>query len=214
MSGDLFLFQQPCSPPGDVPDADLAYHRTFLAPADADTLLEALLALPDWRRERLHLFGRDLDAPRLTAWFGDPGVSYAYSGITHVAAGWPAPIAALRDRLAAALGVRFNAVLANRYRDGRDSMGWHSDDERELGRRPVIASLSLGAQRRFLLRHRSRKDLETLDLPLEHGSLLVMQGDTQRHWRHSLPKTTRCHAERVNLTFRKVRACSPSPSPS
>lgn len=190
--------------PRAFPDAELRYVPGFLPAPEADRLLAALQALPDWRQERLTIFGRVVDAPRLTAWYGDPGVRYAYSGVVHEALPWPAEIRAVRDRLAAELHVVFDGVLANRYRDGRDSMGWHSDDERELGPRPLIASISLGAQRRFLLRHRTRKDLSTIDLPLEHGSLLVMQGDTQRHWRHSLPKTTRCRDERVNLTFRRV----------
>jgi alkylated DNA repair dioxygenase AlkB len=188
-----------------IPDADLGYVSDFLSRPAADALLRALRAMPEWRRERLRMFGREVDAPRLTAWYGDPGVAYSYSGTTHVARGWPPLLFPLRARLSRELGVAFNGVLANRYRDGRDSMGWHSDDERELGPRPVIASISLGAQRRFRMRHRTRKDLETLDLPLEHGSLLVMKGQTQRHWRHCLPKTARCSEERINLTFRCVR---------
>jgi alkylated DNA repair dioxygenase AlkB len=106
--------------------------------------------------------------------------------------------------VACELGLTFDSVLANRYRDGRDSMGWHSDDEKELGPDPVIASVSLGAGRRFRLRHRSRPDLATLDLVLEHGSLLVMQGATQHHWKHCLPRTARPVGERINLTFRRV----------
>ena len=188
-----------------IRDGEVVYLPDFVARPEADRILAALIALPDWQQLRLRLFGRQVDAPRLTAWYGDPGCSYAYSGIVHDPLPWPAVVANLRDRLGEKLGTAFNSVLANRYRDGRDSMGWHSDDERELGPAPVIASLSFGAKRRFLLRHRARKDALTHDLTLDHGSLLVMKGKTQRHWKHSVPKAARCRGERVNLTFRRVR---------
>ncbi|MEE7548877.1 alpha-ketoglutarate-dependent dioxygenase AlkB, partial [Xanthomonas sp. Kuri4-1] len=116
---------------------------------------------------------------------------------------WPAALAALRAPLQAATGVAFNSVLANRYRDGRDAMGWHSDDEKELGPRPVIASLSLGAPRRFALRHRHDPALRQV-LTLGHGDLLLMEGDTQRNYRHALPRTARPVGERLNLTFRRI----------
>jgi len=190
--------------PERIPDGELLYLADFLPVSEADRLLAQLLALPDWERLRLKLFGREVDAPRLTAWYGDEGARYGYSGIVHEPLRWPSVLGDLRRRLHDELGLCFDSVLANRYRDGRDSMGWHSDDEKELGPRPVIGSISLGAERRFLLRHRTRKDLETVELPLAHGSLLLMQGDTQRHWKHSLPKAARCRDERVNLTFRKV----------
>ncbi len=205
------LFPRPCELPASLPDAELDYLGDFLDGARADALLAELLALPDWKRERLFLFGREVDAPRLSAWYGDPGLRYAYSGVVHTATGWPESLFALRDRLEDELGLRFNSVLANRYRDGRDSMGWHSDDEPELGDRPVVASLSLGAQRCFRLRHRTRKEC-SVDLPLEHGSLLLMKGDTQAHWRHCLPKTTRCRDERINLSFRYVHGNAGAPA--
>jgi alkylated DNA repair dioxygenase AlkB len=185
--------------------ASVTYQEGFVPREEADEILDVLLALPDWKRERLRLFGRDVDAPRLIAWYGDPGCRYAYSGIVHDPLPWPEVAASLRGRVQDALGVSFNGVLANRYRNGRDSMGWHSDDERELGRDPVIASLSFGAERRFLLRERGGEDPETREFTLCHGSLLLMRGDSQRRFKHSLPKTTRCHDERVNLTFRCVR---------
>jgi len=188
--------------------AEVVYRPGFVAAAEADRLLAGLIALPDWRQERLRMFGREVDAPRLTAWYGDPGCRYAYSGVVHDPRPWPPEIADLRDRLCHALEVPFDGVLANRYRDGRDSMGWHSDDERELGPRPVIASLSFGEERRFLLRERgvaSGREAATHEIVLGHGSLLVMRGDSQRRYRHSLPKSARCRGERVNLTFRVVR---------
>jgi alkylated DNA repair dioxygenase AlkB len=189
----------------EAPDGDWSYTPDFLAPTAADALFEDLLALPDWAHDTVRLFGREHATPRLVAWYGDPGTDYRYSGTVHEPLPWPKPLAMLRARLAGD-GFAFDSVLANLYRDGRDSMGWHSDDERELGPSPVIASLSVGAPRRFLLRHRKRGDLPTVELVLAHGSLLVMRGTTQRFWKHSLPKSARCSAPRVNLTFRRVGA--------
>ena len=188
-----------------IADAEVSYCPDFLESAEADRALTALLARRDWQRQRSRLFGREVELPRSTAWWGDQGARYRYSGITHVARGWPPFVEALRDRLQAETGACFNSVLANRYRDGHEYMGWHSDDERDLGERPVIASLSFGAERRFLMRHRSRKDLETVEWLLGHGSLLLMAGETQRQWKHRLPPVARCKEERVNLTFRQVR---------
>ena len=188
----------------EVPDGELVYAADFLERSEADALLETALALPDWEQHRLCLFGREVLAPRLSAWYGDPGAAYSYSGVALEARPWPAAILALRECLCAERGLEFDSVLANLYRDGNDTTGWHSDDERSLGRNPTIASLSLGATRRFLLRHRTRKDLETIELPLAHGSLLVMSGAMQHHWRHSLPRTRRPMPPRVNLTFRRV----------
>ena len=187
-----------------IPDGELRYDASLLGKNAADLLLDSLLALPDWEQLQLRMFGRRVSAPRLTAWYGDPGATYAYSGITHEPLPWPKPLASLRERLCEAIGLDFNSVLGNHYRDGNDGMGWHSDDEPELGDDPVIASLSLGATRRFQLRHRTRRDLETQSLALSHGSLLVMSGPTQHHWKHALPKTRTCHDVRINLTFRRL----------
>jgi alkylated DNA repair dioxygenase AlkB len=183
--------------------ADLQFDPAFLSPAEAAAAFAALRTAIPWEVHRLRLFGRTVDAPRLSAWIGDPGTDYRYSGTTFVPHPWPGPLRPLRDRVSAAAGRRFNSVLANLYRDGRDYMGWHSDDERSLGPRPVIASLSLGATRRFRVRHRDdpSRDL-AIDLP--PGSLLLMRGDTQRATRHALPRTARPVGERINLTFRAI----------
>jgi alkylated DNA repair dioxygenase AlkB len=183
--------------------ADLLYDATFLAPAEAAAAFVALRHATPWEIHVIRLFGKPVDSPRLSAWIGDAGVAYRYSGTRFEPHPWPPALAALRDRVAAAAGTRFNSVLANLYRDGRDCMGWHSDDERELGTRPVIASLSLGAERRFRLRHRQHPQ-HALDLELAPGSLLLMRGDTQRHHRHALPRTAKPVGERINLTFRHV----------
>jgi alkylated DNA repair dioxygenase AlkB len=187
-----------------APDADLLHWPTLLDGPSADRLLAALLTEVAWERHVVRIAGRDLPCPRLSAWYGDPGATYTYSGLSLRPAPWIEPVAEIRRAVEAATGRIFDSVLANLYRDGGDSMGWHSDDEAELGPDPPIASVSLGATRRFVLRHRRRRDAPRLDLPLAHGSLLLMQGPTQHYWRHALPKTRRPVGARVNLTFRRI----------
>lgn len=157
----------------------------------------------DWLEEEILIFGRRVPVPRRVAWHGDPGATYQYSGTPHRPEPWTPAQARIRDQVEALTGEPFNAVLLNLYRHGRDGMGWHADDEPELGRNPVIASVSLGATRRFCLRHRRRRELK-LDLMLPHGSLLLMSGGTQHHWVHALPKTRAAVGERINLTFRRI----------
>lgn len=170
---------------------------------EASALFAALRGGIDWRSEEVLIFGRRVPVPRQVAWHGDPGAHYLYSGTPHLPQPWTPALLRVRDRVTHLTGEAFNAVLLNLYRDGRDGMGWHADDEPELGRNPVIASVSLGATRRFCLRHRRRRELK-LDLPLPHGSLLLMSGATQHHWVHALPKTRAAVGERINLTFRRV----------
>jgi alkylated DNA repair dioxygenase AlkB len=181
---------------------ELHWWPAFLAPAEADAMLAALDAAIAWERHHVRIFGREIPAPRLSCWIGDPGAAYTYSRVRFEPRPWPPLLAGLRARVAAAAGEAFNSVLANRYADGADSMGWHADDEPELGTDPVIASLSLGAVRRFALRHKATRARR--DLALGHGSLLVMRGATQANWQHALPRTARPLGLRINLTFRRV----------
>jgi alkylated DNA repair dioxygenase AlkB len=190
-------------PDAALPGAALVYRPAWLPMAEADALLEDLGRTLPWSVHRIRLFGRDVDSPRLSAWIGDADAVYRYSGADFVPHPWTPALSALRLRLQDELDVRFNSVLANLYRDGRDAMGWHSDDEPELGPRPVIASVSLGGVRRFLLKHRQDPALRSV-MELPHGSLLVMAGDTQRCYRHALPRTTKPVAPRINLTFRWI----------
>ncbi len=196
--------------PVALPDAEVTFDAQWLARADADALLAALLREVRWQVHRIRMFGRLVDSPRLSCWIGDPDAAYTYSGTRFAPHPWPEALLAIRARLSAETGVAFNSVLANRYRDGRDAMGWHSDDERELGGRPLIASVSLGAMRRFLLKRRG-SSIEgdavkpaRLALDLPNGSLLLMGGDTQRNYKHALPPTKKPVGERVNLTFRRI----------
>jgi len=191
----------------DLPDADIRYLPAAFTPAEADELFADLRDGIGWRQEEVVIFGRARLVPRLVAWHGDPGARYTYSGVAHEPLPWTPVLQAVRSRVESLSGHRYNSVLLNLYRDGRDGMGWHADDEPELGRDPVIASVSLGATRRFRLRHRRRRD--TVPLDLGHGSLLLMQGPTQHHWMHAVPKTSRPVGERINLTFRQVATGAP-----
>ena len=187
----------------ELPDAEVGYWRGFFGPDDALALSEALRAEIRWERHRVRIRGREVDCPRLSGWQGN--ASYSYSGITLRPAPWTPRVAAVRRRIEAATGVTFNSVLANLYRDGADRLGWHADDEPELGPAPVIASASFGAPRRFLLRPK-RGGGASVPMVLEPGSLLVMRGPTQRHWLHSVPPTRRPVGPRLNLTFRRILA--------
>ena len=190
-----------------MPDADVRYAQAWLAGDEADRLFSRLRDEIPWERHRLRMFGREVDAPRLSCWIGDPGATYVYSRSRFEARPWTPSLATLRERVTMACGARFNSVLANLYRDERDAMGWHSDDEPELGAQPVIASVSLGAERRFRFRRKAAagaRPSAPLGLTLSHGSLLCMAGDTQRLYQHDLPRRAGACAARINLTFRLI----------
>ena len=184
----------------DIPQ--VCYLPGFLDRQSADALLAYSLAALDWRCERLTMFGRAVTAPRLVAWLGEVGTAYRYSGVVRRATPWCDEIRALALDVGAALQWRFDYVLANRYRDGDDMLGWHADDERDLGDEPVIAALSVGAERVFRLRPR-RGGASTAH-KLGHGSLLVMWGRSQRDYKHCLPRTGKPVGERVSFTFRRI----------
>ncbi len=187
-----------------LPDADLLFYPSFLAPQECDRQLAEITQTTCWRQDWITVGGQSRPQPRLTAWYGDPGKTYAYSGITMIATTWTPPLWTLKTRVEALSPVKFNSVLLNLYRNGSDSMGWHSDDEPELGPNPVIGSLSLGGTRRFRLRHRFEKNL-TYQIELTSGSFLLMGGRTQHYWQHQVPKTKRFVEPRLNLTFRVIR---------
>jgi alkylated DNA repair dioxygenase AlkB len=188
-----------------LPGASLAFVPDWLSPERADRLFDEVMRETPWEVHRIRMFGRMVDSPRLSCWMGEPEAVYRYSGADFAPHAWMPALDDLRARVQRQTGSRFNSVLANLYRTGRDAMGWHSDDEPELGAQPVIASVSLGATRRFVLKHRQQPDTKlALDLP--HGSLLVMAGDTQRLYRHALPRTARSVGPRINLTFRWIES--------
>lgn len=179
------------------------FRPRYLPRAAADALFATLREELAWRQRSIRLFGRAVREPRLTCWIGDEEAVYRYSGVARRPGAWHPALAALRRRLQCELAAPFNSVLCNAYRDGCDSMGWHADDEPELGAAPVIASLSLGAERRFKVRPVGGG--VSFGATLGHGSLLVMSGRSQCDYRHAVPKTRRPVGWRINLTFREVR---------
>lgn len=187
----------------DLPAADVDYRAQWLAPDVAMQAMAALVAEVQFEQHRVRLFGREHLSPRLSAWIGDSGAVYSYSRVRYLPAPWTPTLVAIRHALKAELAVDFNSVLVNRYRDGRDSMGWHADDEAELGPNPVIASVSLGATRRLRFRARPPGRARAA-VDLESGSLLVMAGRTQQLYQHAIDKTRAPVGERINLTFRVI----------
>ena len=183
-------------------DGDVHYFPGFISRSEADSIFDELVKTLDWQTEELSLYGKRILVPRLVAWYGDRGAVYRYSGARHEPLPWSPLLLALRERVAGLVPCSFHSVLANYYRDGNDSMGWHADKEPELGINPVIASLSFGAARLFKLQHTKTK--QVVDIVLEPGSLLLMRGSLQHHWRHCLPKTRQPVSGRVNLTFRRI----------
>lgn len=184
-------------------DSDVMLYRHCFSLEDSDRLYSQLYDSIHWRQDSAKFFGKTHALPRLTAWYGERGKSYSYSGIRMEPEPWTAPLLEVKARVEQIIPQRFNSVLLNLYRHGQDSMGWHSDDEPSLGSNPAIASVSFGGTRRFRLRHRFQKET-TVTLELDHGSLLIMSGPTQHYWQHQVPKTSKPVSPRINLTFRVI----------
>ncbi len=177
----------------------------FLSVDETGPLFRTLHATLSWEQSIIKIYGREMPIPRLNAWYGDAGRDYRYSGTRFRALPWTPELQSIRDSVNQRLSLSFNSVLANLYRDGSDAMGWHSDNEPELGEMPAIASLSMGGGRRFLLRPRKESSAEhQMEFQLDDGSLLLMAGTVQAHWRHSVPRTRKPAAPRINLTFRRI----------
>lgn len=187
----------------DLPDADLRYFPRWVDADLADQWLLELSARTPWSQPQIRLYGRSIAVPRLVAWYGDADAQYRYSGLTHEPLPWTPLLAEIRQRVQQEVGAALNGVLLNFYRDGQDAMGWHSDDEPELGREPMVVSLNLGAIRRFDFRRKGTSRIEH-SLNLEHGSLLVMRGPTQHYWQHQIARTRKVSEPRLNLTFRQL----------
>lgn len=190
--------------PIPIIDGELWYQAHFFSHGHATDLFERLEKEIAWKQEDIVMFGKRIPQPRLVAWYGDEGISYTYSGLQLTANTWSPTLLEIKGSIETASNAVYNSVLLNLYRDGKDSMSWHSDDEPELGTNPVIASVSLGGKRRFHLRHKSKQDQARIRLDLAHGSLLVMGGSLQHHWQHQISKTKKPVAPRINLTFRSI----------
>jgi len=199
----LHLFESKHPIKLDMPDADVWYFEKLDVGLSQEEVLERLISDVPWEQRTVTLWGKQRPQPRMIAWYGDPGCDYSYSGIHLKPLRWTELLCSLKQSVEAAADFSVNSGLLNLYRDHRDSMGFHSDDEPELGPRPTIASLSLGADRTFVLKHKS-KQVKPVRLRLESGSLLLMKGDTQRHWLHGINKQTAPCGPRVNLTFRHI----------
>lgn len=182
-----------------LPDADISWYRQFLTDSECRVLFAHLRQL-SWQQPAIKIFGRAVAIPRRQIWMGDPHCSYRYSGVTFTPEPWTAPVRLLQQRLTDETGFVVNAVLLNWYQHGEHHMGWHSDDEPELGLNPVVLSLSLGQTRKFDLKH--KKLPLQCSLELANGDLLVMAGACQHHWQHRIPKQLKAGGERINLTFR------------
>ena len=187
----------------DMVDAEVVMFAGFFPVKEADALFTALCETIAWRQNTIKLYGRVMDQPRRTAWYGDAGRSYTYSGISMNPEPWTPELLQIRRRVDSVAGVAFNSVLLNQYRNEWEGVSWHSDDEPELGVNPVIASVSFGAARRFQFKHKTDPNLRAA-IDLTHGSLLLMRGPTQHFWKHQIPKSSRPHGPRINLTFRVV----------
>jgi alkylated DNA repair dioxygenase AlkB len=188
----------------NLPDSEIVYYPCFLERNEADAYFKLLKRTVPWRRDYIKIFGKEYPQPRLTALYGSNDRTYSYSNITMQPLPFTNKLLEIKQKIEILTEVMFTTCLLNLYRNGRDSNGWHADDEKELGVNPVIASLTLGEERFFHLKHRKDKTLKQKIL-LEHGSLLVMSGETQSHWLHQIPKTTRPIGKRINLTFRVIK---------
>jgi alkylated DNA repair dioxygenase AlkB len=187
----------------ELEDAEVDFMEAFYGSEQASRLFDQLHSETDWRHETLRLWGKSVDQPRLTAWYGEPEKTYSYSGLELRPHAWTPRLLAIKQDIEALTGDHFNSVLLNLYRDEQDSVAWHSDDEAELGPRPVIASLSLGAMRTFKLRHKQNGHM--VSIALHNGCLLRMAGETQHCWKHAVLKEKAATGPRINLTFRQIR---------
>ena len=187
----------------ELPDGDIDFVPDFFAPLESQTLAADLFEMTPWKHESIKIFGKPVLQPRLTAWYGDSEVNYTYSGLVNVPKSWTQTLLLIKSRVEEATGTEFNGALLNLYRNESDSMGWHSDDEKVLGENPIIASVSFGAVRTFALKHKTDPCLKRA-LALTDGSLLIMQGPTQHHWKHQIPKSAKPIGPRINITFRHL----------
>lgn len=207
-SSDIFIGKKQTTMKNILPrEGEVYYYSDFFNKEESDKLFKALKANIQWEQKTIKFYGKELNVPRLTAWYGDIDKPYTYSGIVNNSHQWTPELLQIKNRIEAVAGVQFNSVLLNLYRDGNDSVGWHCDDEKELGINPVIASVSFGETRTFKFRNLADKKLVE-KVELSNGSFVLMTGETQHKWEHTIPKVTtktRTIGERINLTFRVIK---------
>ena len=187
----------------DLSDSEIELHEHFFDAQESGSIMQALISEIDWKQYQIKIFGKTLDQPRLTAYYGEGHPYYAYSNIKLQPIPFTPILLSIKNKIEALTLEKFNGVLLNYYRNGDDSMGWHADDEKELGTNPVIASLSFGASRNFQLQHSLDKSISKATIVLNDASLLIMKGVTQHFWKHQIPKQKN-KGPRINLTFRKI----------
>ena len=188
----------------NLPNSEIVYTNNFFDTTASNMLFEKLKAEIPWQQDNITVYGKSHPQPRLTALYGNEGKPYSYSNIIMQPHFWTPLTTYIKEKVEEATNEKFTTVLLNLYRNGKDSNGWHADNERELGRNPVIASVSFGAVRPFYLKHNTIEN-QRLKIDLHHGSLLVMKGETQHFWKHQIAKTARPIGERINLTFRIIK---------
>lgn len=185
----------------DMPNAEVYFYPNFFNKEKADFYYKSLLATINWQQDYIKFYGKKVPIPRLEAWYGDTDKTYTYSGIQLRGNQWTNELLEIKEKIEEESQVVFTNVLINQYRTGKDSVSWHADDEKELGKNPIIASISLGSSRVFQFKHKENPKLK-VKITLTHGSFLLMQGETQHHWLHQIPKTQKNISPRINLTFR------------
>lgn len=200
---DLFNSSKTNTGRKQIQNGEYLHISNFFDKTTSDNYLQTLLNTIDWKQEKMNMYGKELLFPRLTAWYGDNDKPYSFSGITLKPKQWTTELLEIKSKVETKTDVLFNSVLLNRYRNGNDSISWHTDAEKELGKNPIIASVNFGATREFQLRHIQTK--EKLSIQLSHGSLLIMLGELQHFWQHQIPKTKKPVSERINLTFRVIK---------
>ncbi|MFD2727338.1 alpha-ketoglutarate-dependent dioxygenase AlkB family protein [Hyunsoonleella rubra] len=189
----------------DLPDAEISLFNSFFSKEESDSLYISLAENINWQQDQIKFFGKIYDVPRLTALYGNTHKTYKYSGILMQPHPWNEDLLFIKKRIEKEAKVEFSTCLLNYYRTGNDSNSWHQDNEKELGRNPIIASVSFGETRPFQLKHIERNDLKRVDIPLSHGSMLLMKDSTQHFWKHRIPKTKKDIGSRINLTFRIIK---------
>ncbi len=186
-----------------IDNGQYQFFPDFFSKSESDLFLQKLRTDIEWKQESMNMYGKQVNFPRLTAWYGDNDKPYSFSGITLQPKIWSEELIEIKNKIEPLAKVKFNSVLLNLYRSGNDSISWHTDAEKELGINPVIASVNFGVTRKFQLRHNQTK--EKIEIELTHGSLLIMQGELQHFWQHQVPKTAKMVGERINLTFRVIK---------
>lgn len=186
-----------------IKNGEYLFYPNFFSLTEGDLFLQKLKSEILWKQESMNLYGKKVMFPRLTAWYGDNDKPYSFSGIKLSPQPWTKELLEIKNKIEPIAKAQFNSVLLNQYRNGNDSISWHTDAEKELGANPIIGSVNFGATRKFQLRHSKTK--EKIEIELTHGSLLIMQGELQHFWQHQVPKTTQKVNERINLTFREIK---------